>query len=445
MARKIPWGIGVLLFVMVMPTFGQPCEGLVADLDGDGAVTFSDFFMLADQFGEKSEIGQVDSLGGEALNLKIGFSDSEMYRYVLNADGSNLLKIDGRLLSLSPDGSRITFVKADIPNARDNETVLANFDGGNPIKIADILVDVVWSPDGSRFAFSQGDRVQIVNRDRSRFAELQVQGGLPDYPKRVSWSPDGTKLLVSVTGISTGETIYELSNIGSPVKLPNLPPEQIRLPIVWSPDGHHLAFNDYMKNDIYTIDADGTNQKRISSHVQGDGNNLDLIWAENGRIYFSTNNGRVYSVKDDGTDVINHWDSEDEKSGVERIYAVDGHLSPDATQIAIVTYSGVSAARLYIRAVDSPDRTPIVVPLDPDVTVMGFRYTWSPRGHSMAIDILSGSLTDNVVVASTDGKDSIDLTNKLIELGNLESAPLSGTVSFHWYTPQTLGPVRLAN
>ena len=64
MTYSILWRTFTLVFVLVVPTPGQPCDGLVADLDKDSAVTFADFFILADQFGMKSEVGNADSLGG---------------------------------------------------------------------------------------------------------------------------------------------------------------------------------------------------------------------------------------------------------------------------------------------------------------------------------------------------------------------------------------------
>lgn len=474
MARKIPWGISVLLFVMVMPTLGQPCEGLIADLDEDGAVTFSDFFMLADQFGEKSEVGQVDSLGGEALNLKIQVTVGNYFsveplptgqrHFVVNADGSSFLKLAGNLppnwisgqpspITISPDGSKITF-------SAGGESYLMDFNGSDQIKIADSLVTAVWSPDGSKFAFAQGDRVEIVNRDGSRFAELQNQSGYGEKYSDPIWSPDGMKLLVHFSTMNiTSETIYELSNISSPVKLPNLPPEQIRLPIVWSPDGNRLAFWNLHRNSLYTIDADGsTNEKRIYNGDSDEG----LRWAEDGRIYLLGNYSSdiIASVKDDGTDFTTHWEGKNETEIIGRRYDSPlGQLSPEATHIAFETSYSVTTGdiethtlatelhhRFYVKDIDISERTLLMDRGNENHE--NFQYSWSPSERNIAIAMKTrgnwggDGWTTGTVIASTDGKESIDLTDKLVKLGNLISNSNTDeriqSVSFHWYTPQTL-------
>jgi Tol biopolymer transport system component len=110
----------------------------------------------------------------------------------------------------SPDGSAMLLEEAD-------GLYLADADGANQRRLLDIGGAAVWSPDGSRFAFSDvtDDGTFVVGvADRQGTV---LWSGVPGV--EATWSPDGTKLAIEVgTGelflqildAGTGEVIWEL-------------------------------------------------------------------------------------------------------------------------------------------------------------------------------------------------------------------------------------------
>ena len=80
----------------------------------------------------------------------------------------------------------------------------------------------------------------------------------------------------------------------------------------WSPDGCRIAFTSsrhdvYDDNtEIYVIDLSNSTETRLTDDVAGDGY---PTWAPNGTrlafVSYRTGNGDIFSMKADGTDVVN--------------------------------------------------------------------------------------------------------------------------------------------
>ncbi len=66
--------------------------------------------------------------------------------------------------------------------------------------------------------------------------------------------------------------------------------------VVWSPDGTKIAFlfGAYPKQQIYTINADGSNLKNLTNNPQNELYNVKLFWSpDNSRIaYYYNKPGR---------------------------------------------------------------------------------------------------------------------------------------------------------
>jgi WD40 repeat protein len=159
--------------------------------------------------------------------------------------------------------------------------------------------------------------------------------------------------IASVNPDGTGETVLVSGDIETDNAWP-----------AWSPDGTRIAFATNRDGDyeIYMMDADGSNQTRLTTHPAGD---TRPSWAPDGqRIVFrsSRDGGGLYTLNTDG-------------SGVTRIpnsTATDNSpvWSPDGRRIAFV-----AGGALHTIAPDGTQRTPL--------GVTGRDPTWSPDAREI--------------------------------------------------------------
>ena len=139
------------------------------------------------------------------------------------------------------------------------------------------LID--WSPDGSRFAMTNGDGLYVMDLDGNRRRIFAA------YPRgeigQPSWSPDGSRIAFSVrTG---GDGVF------GPSRLYTIGPDGSDLTVVlerrwngvmdpaWSPDGTQFAYLDWGTSDAYrpetttesslpkiwVVDADGSDPRAL--------------------------------------------------------------------------------------------------------------------------------------------------------------------------------------
>jgi serine/threonine protein kinase/Tol biopolymer transport system component len=159
-----------------------------------------------------------------------------------------------------------------------------------------------WSPDGRSIAYAHAaDRMEILTVPALGGAKRKVASiaaAAPDGNSRVvTWSPDGSSLLVSNQESSQNPAaIFSLSlQDGRKRRLTSPPPS------AWgdgdpelSPDGRTLAFIRWEKNsvgDIYTMPLEGGEPRRITS----DGKRIGgLAWSADGKfIVFSSTRGAL--------------------------------------------------------------------------------------------------------------------------------------------------------
>ena len=205
--------------------------------------------------------------------------------YVMDADGGNIRRLTEKAMSIFdlrwlPDGTQIGFhVHHDFSPSL---IYVMNADGCNlrELRSGLGLGRPVWSPDGTRIAFSDVPEKHLTEAKECkicphRYTEIYVMdadGGnvrqLTDIPGGNSWpawSPDGTRIVFSRSHDAgrPGESIYVMDADGGNVRQLADVPRYFVAPS-WSPDGTQIAFkSDHTGGNIYTImDVDGGNVRQ---------------------------------------------------------------------------------------------------------------------------------------------------------------------------------------
>jgi dipeptidyl aminopeptidase/acylaminoacyl peptidase len=165
----------------------------------------------------------------------------------------------------SPDGQSIAFVNQEFDISRHLRSDLA---------IADVATGAVrtvvssdtqkfsspsWSPDGSRIVLSVATYRTLATADRDDSSLLSLElaivdvsaaepalvpiPGLPALPGRPAWSPDGTRIAFTAGDSGSGSAIYTASpDGGDVVELDRTPPGAVLETPAWTPDGQHVLY-----------------------------------------------------------------------------------------------------------------------------------------------------------------------------------------------------------
>ena len=170
------------------------------------------------------------------------------------------------------DGERM---KGTVYDRKIKEIYISDYDGANPRRITvnrSLNINPVWSSDGKAIAYT--------SYRRANFPDIYVQrifeGTPPESPAHgtdrihnflPAWSPDGTRIAF-MTNRDGNQEIYVMDANGSNLRRITRHPGIDATP-TWSPAGNQIAFTSDRSGSpqIYIVDADGLDQpRRITSN-----------------------------------------------------------------------------------------------------------------------------------------------------------------------------------
>ena len=231
-----------------------------------------------------------------------------------------------QLYVMNPDGSQIRRLTHSLENESDSRPV--------------------WSPDGSQIAFQRrriinafevewDTEIYVINADGSNPRNLTQH---PDTDSGPSWSPDGSQIaFASFRG--GGWNIYVMDVDGANVK--RLTDNNLEFGFAarpsWSPNGEKIAYEGQAGRDrsVFVMHANGKNPLRLSD--QGDQGIVHLRprWSPDGNRIIYTKSKEA-NVNDASLNIMTKNGQHLETLRIPRTWAlINGYSwSPDATHIA---------------------------------------------------------------------------------------------------------------
>jgi dipeptidyl aminopeptidase/acylaminoacyl peptidase len=174
------------------------------------------------------------------------------------------------LFHVSPDGTKVAFVRAPSPNVGDYYVVPIT--GGQPVRLTKGEIqfgDFMWSPDSSRIIFESGRTGEFGDH----LVSVSVEGGAivseSVYHDLGSLSPDGRRVVHLEDSGLEGRSIWRAllkapgGQVISHAKLiSSLNDDSPQ----FSPDGTRIAFSSLRSGstEIWTADADGKNVSQLT-------------------------------------------------------------------------------------------------------------------------------------------------------------------------------------
>ncbi len=314
-------------------------------------------------------------------------------------------------------------------------------------------------PEPGQFLLLQTDPgIYKYELDSDLVTELWPSAGA--YHTGADISPDGTRIAFSLYG--GGEEawrgdVWVMANDGSGIRGVSAPPPERTAPesFVWSPDGTKIAYITsvpYLDDErfeshyleVYVVDRNGTNRRRLSAEVLEPDNAdafTDLEWSPDGRYVAWLAHG-VQDKIGTGQVALDVYDTESDER--RRLPFTEHQWAPDGSRILYrATVNGVT--ELYTRRPDGTERIKISPPALPSGrAVVG--YAWSPDGTRIAY--AADADTDDVwelYVAASDGAGTVKINGALVDgtgVSGFRWAPDGSRIAYALFSEPELYTVR---
>lgn len=307
----------------------------------------------------------------------------------------------------------------------------------------------VWSPDGSRIAFSSNrdgkNEIYVMDADGSNVKRLTNNRADDVNP---IWSPDGRRILFDSERDGNREIYVMDADGGNQIRLTR--DNAVDSTSTWSPDGSLIAFasnrdtgpayNPY-NMDIYLMNSDGSNVRRIVDDPEYD---VGPQWSPDGRkiLFMTGRNGNfdVYDMNADGTGQRNLTADYDKSDGAP-VWSLDGqHIAfsrriEGKEQIFVMDADGGNLKRVTHNSANnglpgwSPDGSKLVFQTDQDgnleiyaISVDGelaqltddaaddLSPDWSPDGNRIAFSSNRNG-KQHIYLMNADGSSLAQITN----------------------------------
>ncbi|MEG4440427.1 DPP IV N-terminal domain-containing protein [Microcoleus sp. AT9_B5] len=278
----------------------------------------------------------------KAANFEIAwFSNSQKLVFARSCDG----------FTLDSPGSQ-SFYTSNNSGIRGTKLVMNLEVGGVPLK-TEISSQFYLSPDGQQVAFVKDKNIYKMNADGSGMTKLTKSSG--EYisgGSQLVWSPDRTKIAF-LFGAYPKQQIYTINADGTNLKnLTNNPQHEVySVKLFWSPDSSRIAYY-YNKpgdsageqQDIYLLDINRGTAKNLT---QKPSNYDALSWSPDGKfiafVAGEFNNQKLYTINADGKQ-LNQLAPRLKPSGISELA-----WSTDSQQIAFIyNETEVEKSNLYV-------------------------------------------------------------------------------------------------
>jgi Tol biopolymer transport system component len=283
---------------------------------------------------------------GKIPNISAGWPNLLLYRPNAKIVFSSYRDGQFELYSINPDGSE--------------ETRLTVHD----------YSDDYWpeySPDGTQIAFTSGRgddlyyQIYVMNADGTNVRRITTnQTG---HNAESAWSPDGTQLVYRSSRNAGDWEIYAINVDGTNERRLTYSAGADIDP-AWSPDGTKIVFPSFRNSpsniELYTMNADGSNQLNITNNLTASGANNDYYpaWSWSGaKISFVFDGGntahtdQIYVMNADGTGRVNLSNN--------AAYEYNPSWSSDDSRIVFQSGLDDGKGELYIMNADGSNRTRI--------------------------------------------------------------------------------------
>lgn len=180
-------------------------------------------------------------------------------------------------LALSPDGRRLAYAlvadaqlrPAPTPAAFVPQVVVVDLTDGRETRIAaDGVVDLSWSPDGSRLAWidgpqaENGSRLVVAQVDDVDSGRRAVVAMMQPGRRRAVWSPDGRRIAVAgCKAVLCPASILDPSTMTGRELA-----QAVTDSVAWTPDGAELI--DASGRNVIAVQVDGSGQRTVTN-VEG--------------------------------------------------------------------------------------------------------------------------------------------------------------------------------